>query len=56
MVYSLDKAVESIDSGMSGEFISVDLRNAINYLGEITGEFTNDEILDYIFSKFCIGK
>lgn len=56
VVYSLDKAVESIDSGMSGEFISVDLRNAINHLGEITGEFTNDEILDYIFSKFCIGK
>ncbi|MCX7834301.1 MAG: tRNA uridine-5-carboxymethylaminomethyl(34) synthesis GTPase MnmE [Ignavibacteria bacterium] len=56
VVDSLDKAIDSIDSGMTGEFISVDLRNAANHLGEITGEFTNDEILNYIFSKFCIGK
>ncbi len=56
VVDSLDKAIESVDAGMSGEFISVDLRNAINHLGEITGEFTNEEVLNYIFSKFCIGK
>ncbi len=40
----------------SGEFIAVDLRNAINSLGEIIGEVTSDDILNNIFSKFCIGK
>ena len=53
---SLEKAVITIDEGLSGEFISVDLRNALRYLGEITGEVTNDEILNNIFGKFCIGK
>ncbi|MCX6164372.1 MAG: 50S ribosome-binding GTPase, partial [Ignavibacteriae bacterium] len=56
VVTSLRQVVESIDKKMSGEFISVDLRNALNYLGEITGEVTNEEILNNIFSKFCIGK
>jgi tRNA modification GTPase len=41
---------------MSGEFISVDLRNAENSLGEIIGKVTSDDILNNIFSKFCIGK
>lgn len=56
VVYSLRQVIDSIDKKMSGEFISVDLRNALNYLGEITGEVTNEEILNNIFSKFCIGK
>ncbi|MFA5404565.1 MAG: tRNA uridine-5-carboxymethylaminomethyl(34) synthesis GTPase MnmE [Ignavibacteria bacterium] len=56
VILSLKQVVESIDKKMSGEFISVDLRNALNYLGEITGEVTNEEILNNIFSKFCIGK
>lgn len=55
-VKSLREAVVSIDNKMSGEFISVDLRNAIRHLGEITGEVTNDEILNNIFRNFCIGK
>jgi len=53
---SLFNVLESLNNNMSGEFISVDLRNALNHLGEITGEVTNDEILHYIFSRFCIGK
>jgi tRNA modification GTPase len=53
---SLANAGSSIDSGVSGEFISVDLRAAMNHLGEITGEITNDEILNNIFGSFCIGK
>jgi tRNA modification GTPase len=56
VVSSLKNAVKTIDEKMSGEYISIDLRNALKYLGEITGEVTNDEILNNIFSKFCIGK
>jgi len=55
-VDSLTNAIDSLDSSMSGEYISLDLRNAINRLGEITGEFTNEEVLNNIFMKFCIGK
>lgn len=56
VVDSLKNAVQTIDDGMSGEFISVDLRNSLKYLGEITGEVTNDTILENIFRNFCIGK
>lgn len=56
VVDALKNAAQTIDEGMSGEFISVDLRNALKYLGEITGEVTNDDILNNIFRNFCIGK
>lgn len=56
VVSSLMNAVRTIDDGMTGEFISVDLRNALKHLGEITGEVTNDDILNNIFRNFCIGK
>lgn len=52
----LQNAVRSIDQGFTGEFISVDLRNAENSLNEIVGKITTDDILNNIFSKFCIGK
>ena len=52
----LQNASESIHKKMTGEFISVDLRNAENMLGEIIGKVTTDDILNNIFSKFCIGK
>ena len=55
-VASLKNVISSIDKNMSGEFLSIDLRNALNHLGEITGSVTNDDILTYVFSKFCIGK
>lgn len=55
-IAALQNSVHSIDSNMSGEYISVDLRNALHHLGEITGEFTNDEVLNNIFMHFCIGK
>jgi tRNA modification GTPase len=52
----LNKAVGSIDAGLSGEFIAVDLRNAESALGEIIGKVTSDDVLNHIFAQFCIGK
>ena len=52
----LESAIESIDKRMSGEFISVDLRNCAASLSEIIGEITADDVLNNIFQKFCIGK
>lgn len=52
----LIKSIESIEGKLSGEFISVDLRNAESALGEIIGIVTTDDILNNIFSQFCIGK
>jgi len=53
---SLILSLDSLDEKQSGEFVAVDLRNALDRLGEITGEVTSEEILNTIFSKFCIGK
>jgi len=53
---ALNNAKNSVSNKMSGEFISVDLRNALNNLSEIIGEVTSDDILNNIFTKFCIGK
>lgn len=53
---AIGNASASLEQGMSGEFVSLDLRSAMSHLGEITGEITNDDILNNIFSKFCIGK
>jgi len=53
---SLEKARESLDTGLSSEFVAVDLRQALDHLGEIIGEVTTEDILGNIFSRFCIGK
>jgi tRNA modification GTPase len=53
---NLLRATKSAKNNMSGEFISVDIRNAENDLAEIIGVVTNDDILNNIFTKFCIGK
>ncbi|MBI5574049.1 MAG: tRNA uridine-5-carboxymethylaminomethyl(34) synthesis GTPase MnmE [Elusimicrobia bacterium] len=53
---SLEKAIVSVKDGLSEEFTATDLRSALNYLGEITGEVPTEEILDRIFSNFCVGK
>lgn len=52
----LAKALESIESGTPPECVAVDLRGAADALGEITGAITSDEVLNRIFSQFCIGK
>ncbi len=53
---SLDNVLEGIDAHITTDLIAFELRRALEYLGEISGEVTNDEILGNIFSKFCIGK
>jgi tRNA modification GTPase len=53
---SLVQAKGSVASGMADELVSVDVRAAADALGEITGAITTDEILEKIFSSFCIGK
>jgi tRNA modification GTPase len=53
---NLQSAINSINNELSGEYISVDLRNAESSLGEIIGKVTSEDILNNIFSKFCIGK
>ncbi|HRD82567.1 MAG TPA: tRNA uridine-5-carboxymethylaminomethyl(34) synthesis GTPase MnmE [Saprospiraceae bacterium] len=53
---SLSDALRSIETGISGDFIAMDIRRALTFLGEITGEISSEDLLDSIFSRFCIGK
>lgn len=52
----LTNARQSIENNYQNEFIAIDVRNAIKKLGELTGEIYNEDILNQIFSSFCIGK
>jgi tRNA modification GTPase len=53
---SLASIKEGLDANIPGDLLSSDIRAALYHLGEITGEVTNEDKLDFIFSKFCIGK
>ncbi|MGV4413954.1 tRNA uridine-5-carboxymethylaminomethyl(34) synthesis GTPase MnmE [Chryseobacterium sp. T1] len=53
---SVNSVEEAVASQITTELLAYELRNALEQLGEISGEFTNDEVLGNIFSKFCIGK
>jgi tRNA modification GTPase len=53
---SVFAAKTTLQRKLSGEFIAVDLHAALNYLGEIVGITTPDDVLNNIFSRFCIGK
>ncbi len=53
---SLQEINNGMDNNLPGDLLSLDIRRCLHYLGEITGEVTNEDRLDYIFSKFCIGK
>lgn len=53
---SLDRVLEGMSTGVTGDFLAMDIRQSLHYLGEITGQITTDDLLDNIFSKFCIGK
>jgi tRNA modification GTPase len=53
---SLLEVEQGLINNIASDLIALDIRQALHYLGEITGEITNEDQLDYIFSKFCIGK
>ncbi len=53
---SLDRVLEGMSNGVTGDFLAMDIRQSLHYLGEITGQITTEDLLDNIFSKFCIGK
>jgi len=53
---SLTTIHQGLDDKLPGDLLSLDIRHCLHYLGEITGEITSEDRLDYIFSKFCIGK
>ena len=52
----LQKVLAGLESGLSSDFIAMDIREALFHLGTITGEVSTDDLLESIFSKFCIGK
>lgn len=53
---AINRVIQGLESNLSGEFISQDIRECLHYLGEITGEISTDEVLGNIFKHFCIGK
>ena len=53
---AIERVITGLDSHLSGEFVSQDIRECLHYLGEITGQITTDEVLGNIFKNFCVGK
>jgi tRNA modification GTPase len=53
---ALENVLEGLDQRITGDFLAQDIRFALHHLGEITGQITTDDLLENIFSKFCIGK
>lgn len=53
---AIHRVLDGLALGISGDFLSQDIRECMHYLGEITGQISTDEILGNIFGKFCIGK
>lgn len=53
---ALSRVLQGMDNGVTGDFLAMDVRQALHYLGVITGEISTDDLLENIFSRFCIGK
>ncbi len=53
---ALKRVVHGLHTGITGDFLAMDIRQALHFLGEITGQITSDDLLENIFAKFCIGK
>ncbi|GGZ71221.1 tRNA uridine-5-carboxymethylaminomethyl(34) synthesis GTPase MnmE [Algibacter mikhailovii] len=52
----VERVREGLESGLSGDLLAIDIRQALYHFGEITGEISNDDLLGNIFANFCIGK
>ena len=53
---SLNDIKAGLDQQVPGDLLALDIRHCLHYISEITGDITNEDVLDFIFSKFCIGK
>lgn len=53
---SLTAALRIMEDGISSDFMAIEIRHALNHLGEITGEVSTEDLLGNIFSNFCVGK
>ena len=53
---ALNRVLYGIDNPVTSDFLAMDIKQALHYLGEITGTVTTDDLLENIFTKFCIGK
>lgn len=52
----INRVQEGLNIGLTGDLLAIDIRQALHYFGEITGEITTDDLLGHIFANFCIGK
>ena len=55
-VEKIEHTIDGLNNNISGDFLAMDIRQALYHIGEITGEISTDDLLDNIFSNFCIGK
>ena len=53
---ALDAVLQAMDHNLPGDLMAMDIRSALEHLGEITGDINTDDLLDSIFTRFCIGK
>ncbi|WP_299289269.1 hypothetical protein [uncultured Mucilaginibacter sp.] len=53
---SLERVLDGMENPVTSDFLAMDIKQALYYLGEITGAVTTDDLLENIFSRFCIGK
>jgi len=53
---AIQRTIDGLNSNITGDFLAQDIREALHYLGEITGEISSEDLLGNIFGKFCIGK
>jgi tRNA modification GTPase len=54
--HALDRALQGMENGISSDLFAMDIRQALHFMGEVTGQISTDELLGYIFGRFCIGK
>ena len=53
---SLNDIEHGLNNNVPGDLLALDIRRCLHYISEITGDISNEDVLDFIFSKFCIGK